>query len=389
MTAFARLPFFWVALSSVGALYVSQDDSGTSRLATVHDLPMAEPHSLSNVMNILDGGNEKSDPPKPCAHGNVEAPKGMQAAMNIPSDMVEKDPSDKSTQKTNKEHLEERRKANLKRPEPSQHKKLSDIWKKETPCACPFNLWKPVCGVDGNTYPNECFSDCIDVKVFVHADCKYVKRELWARMQDRFMNGQEPSGYADELCEEGDDDGVDFRQKCTRKTADGEMQEAAPGPPQPYPEGFGPIPPEAMAARNTPIALADTTDLVQQGSSSLSHKLRGTSVQARTENAEVAQDDDAWIGENSEEDDAGSEEPMSAGGFVTASSPTSPPRVETRVFHGQRVPYLVDEIPNPCPQCNLGYDPVCGEDGLTYPSKCFAECMMAAIASSGECQTVQ
>jgi hypothetical protein len=270
----------------------------------------------------------------------------------------------------NEEYIAMRKKRNEFLPDHLKHKTLADIWKKELPCECPFNVWKPVCGVDGNTYPTACFAECIGMPVFVHADCKYVKRELWARYNAD--PNLVPTDYHED-CEEGDDDAPDEpRRKCQRTS---DVQQ-----PQPFPEE-GPEPDlpadeqqQADAGTNAEQAEAPTQLLqsarpatehvVDETINKLEHRLGRrlpqleTQYLAQTSNPEPAQAPAA------EEDS----------------------HIEWRMFNGMKVPYDTRDVPNPCPHCPLAFKPACGVDGKTYPTACFAVCVGVEVARMGECE---
>jgi len=292
------------------------------------DVPMAEPHTLEGAMNIVGTGSDIN--PEDCFDRDA-------MNSNPLKPLVETKESVQNGQR-NMNYLEDRRQANALLPLDLQHKSLTDIWKKETPCECPFNIWKPVCGVDGNTYPTECFAKCIDMDIFVYADCKYVQKELWKKMRDQLADGIVPTiaTYDDnELCVEGeDDDPEDPRPKCPRKLV-------------PSPEALAPFPEDE-----------------------------------EPENAQPAQPSLRSAQVNFQEDAETIPEPKSA---ETEESG----KIEYRMFNGMRVPYYTGEVENPCEECGVQYLPVCGEDNKTYPSRCFAECMDAVVAHDGECDVVQ
>lgn len=182
------------------------------------DLPMAEPHSTANVMNqvrdVMGRGSEAEDIDLEIHRSAMYAVMGNHEVYVSPKapNATHETKESRMNGVSNKLYIEERKAANEALPENLRHKTLTDIWKKELPCECPFNQWKPVCGVDGNTYPTSCFADCIGMPVFVHADCKYVKRELWARLKAK---GVASDMY--EECEEQKDDAEDDpRPKCRR-----------------------------------------------------------------------------------------------------------------------------------------------------------------------------
>jgi len=292
------------------------------------DIPMAEPHVLDGAMNIVDKGPNYS--PEDCQDRNM-----MDTPPNAP--LFETKESVLNGQR-NADYLEQRQKDNALLPLELRHKPLSDVWKKETPCECPFNVWKPVCGVDGNTYPTECFAKCINMDIFVYADCKYVRKELWKKMRDQITDSVvlTIASYDDnELCVESeDDDPEDPRPKCPRKLV-------------PSPEALTPFPEDEdpTATPAPPVAL----------------------------NSEMV---------NFQEDAQTAPEPKDESSEASG-------RIEYRVFNGMRVPYYTGDIENPCPDCDVKYAPVCGADDKTYPSRCFAECMNAVVLRDGECDVVQ
>jgi len=306
------------------------------------DVPMAEAHSLDGAMNVVvtDGVN-----PEDCQDRTAMAMKPFLPLSETKESL--------ENGMNNADYLSQRKLANALLPVDLRHKPLTDVWKKETPCECPFNVWKPVCGVDGNTYPTECFAKCINMDIYVYADCKYVRRELWKKMMDKIQSGVIPTSNnydENELCVESeDDDPEDPRPKCPRKII--------PSPETgPFPEGQEP-PPPVMAAQ------------IQQ-----------PNVGPFPEGEEPSVDTTPPA-------------PRTLPATPTASSDSAPAeepsgKIEYRVFNGMRVPYYTGDVANPCPDCGLGYKPVCGADNKTYPSRCYAKCMDAAVAKEGECDVV-
>jgi len=252
----------------------------------------------------------------------------------------------------NKKFLEAKQAENKMLPDYVRHKTLTEIWQKETPCECPFHLWRPVCGVDGNTYPTECFAVCIDMPIFVHADCKFVQKELWARMKDKEGEGKVEIDD-NEMCAEGDDDGDDPRPKCTRQLAPEEAVKLQQ--PVPFPEDSEWILPPTP--KQPPPSLVSLT-------STHAHTLRGEP--SNTHN------------NNNNNDDNNSMLRDEDGGTI-----------EMREYNGMKVPFYTGPVTNPCPHCAMVYRPVCARDEKTYPSACFASCVGVEIKSQGECEEVK
>jgi len=303
---------------SLFVLSISQSHLPGEATISSSDFPQAEPHDLESAMNAPASPLPLAKALTPYindADGCADNELMKVAPKRVLIESIESQENGNS----NSKFLEKRRKENEQLPDHLKHKTLEEIWRKETPCECPFNRWKPVCGVDGNTYPTECFAKCGDIEIFIHADCKYVTAELWKRLGDKVNQGRIPTTYTDdmvdnELCVEGDDDGNDPRPKCPRKLP-GESSQ-----PTPFLEGEEPP--------ATP--------------------LRGMVTSAIQKKEPVAE-------------------------------------IEYRILNGMKVPYYTGEVSNPCPECPVGYAPVCGKDAKTYPSGCFAKCSGAEVEREGEC----
>eukprot|EP00300_Choanocystis_sp_HF-7_P004740 c13683_g1_i1.p1 GENE.c13683_g1_i1~~c13683_g1_i1.p1 ORF type:complete len:368 (+),score=76.26 c13683_g1_i1:637-1740(+) len=288
----------------------------------VGDLPpMAEPHALEGAMNIPNDKNPvvKPDGETVCDEGvsGVAVNASLQSVMN-----VYHEPSDGNKISSQAEALALMNEKNQKMPSRKRHTRLSDIWKKETPCECPFNVYQPVCGVDGNTYPTECFANCIGVKVFLKADCKYVRQALKSKiLQEKSRRALTPNAdeieNSNEPCEGRQDDAPEERRiRCPRR--------------------------DANSSQPVPYAEVDETE--------------------KTENQKLVQTN-----------------------VENVLTPTQP-LIEMREFQGIKVPYFTGDVINPCPRCvGIGFTPVCGGDSKTYPSACFAKCVGVSIASVGEC----
>jgi hypothetical protein len=323
-------------------LVVASLDLSRSQEAGVGDLPSIHAPEVQIPIRVQRAMNKAVFASMPQSNGETDY-------MTAPPDETMKETTESMINgEANQKHLDDRRKQNKELPYGLQHKTLTDVWKKETPCGCPFNQWKPVCGVDGNTYPTECFAQCIFVDIFVHADCKYVKKEIWAHRQKMLADGR----IDNEMCTSGDDDGDDDRPKCTRQQRFGDDEN---GPLTPHPEESEPA---FQNLHQEDSEQVSSFQNLRQDIPVPSVGLRGvpTSTNVPQQEQEVEE----------------KEEKTNA--------------IEWRTIGGMTVPYSTEEAPNPCPQCPLGYTPVCGVDAKTYPNTCWADdCFGVQVAHQGEC----
>jgi len=372
----------WVACLVVSAVAMAVQNPASQfpgeGAPTMNAGPQAEPHLLEETMNSgevdVPQGRMKSKEEDMNSFSSSKMAKLMkgssQSQLPETAESIENGAS-------NELHHAQRARENEFLPDSLRHKTLADIWKNELPCECPFHIYKPVCGVDGNTYPTACFAECINVAIFVHADCKYVKRELWAR-----YNADKVPTELYEDCVQGDDDADDeHRTRCRRQSDDAEGDGSVTAP-QPYEEqddeggaeqATGQVlmqapQPYAEEIYNAPVPVPPTKApaLDSAALSRIEHRL-GHRLPRVDE--EALHTDDTVGSDNLE----------------TAQSDDSPPYIEWRTFQGVRVPYDTRDIPNPCPQCSTEYIPACGTDNVTYPSACFAGCVGAEVARLGEC----
>merc|ERR1712226_52118 len=132
------------------------------------------------------------------------------------------------------------------------------------------------------------------------------------------MNGQRPFEYEDELCEEGDGDGVDLRHKCSRSGQSGDVADTMA-----YPSGFGP-PPEAQAKQDMQLDTDDDDDDEQSITASKAARLAG--VSAHIQRASLT----SSVPLRGQPSKASSIDDTVGNGHHEKS-----PKIVTRTFHGQ------------------------------------------------------
>eukprot|EP00298_Acanthocystis_sp_HF-20_P014677 c20870_g1_i1.p1 GENE.c20870_g1_i1~~c20870_g1_i1.p1 ORF type:complete len:326 (+),score=138.84 c20870_g1_i1:24-1001(+) len=296
---------------------------------------------FQQYMNSVSSSSVTNDP-KQINIGNI---------MEISPELMAETGESTANGAHNEKHLINKKKENNQLPDHLKHKTLTEIWKKETPCECPFHKWTPVCGVDGNTYPTECFAKCIDMPILVHADCKFVRKEIMARKQKDINEGKIPTNYEHELCaEEDDDDESDTRPKCVRRSTESDVLSV---PPMPFPESD---------EQTQTIEQVITPSLILRSAQIIKLPEQQQPIQViKTEEKEKKENNENQDNEN----------------------------IEWRVIGGMKVPYYTKQVENPCSQCSLEYKPVCGSDEKTYPNQCWADdCFNVKISHTGECDVV-
>ncbi len=281
---------------------------------------------------------------------------------------------------------------------------------------CDLTYYEPVCGMDGQTYINECFANCNNIEILYWGACEQAECSDDRPCPPNSVCVDGVCVPVGDRCETDSDCPDDYY--CENGTCQpvpdmcgsfgGECYPVYGG--QICPDGYTPLPLLIQACDSDEVCCIpeNTCDCpaVYDPVCGVDGQTYGNACKAECEGVEVAYDGECETGCTSDED-------CENGQVCRDGECVDPVQELCREFGGECWPmssvgqacpdgWEVLELPYlpPTSVCGVGFEcctpvdpclcpdlwaPVCGEDGFTYANECEADCAGVGIAYDGEC----